>query len=162
MGETIMNENEDNSGKDNNIINKVKSAFFPVAVPLRKPVVDDVFDDLPALLRATETIMYNILCLEYSISPKGGLRQWVLMNISFLLLLGIPIFIFVPLGTYFTGGVASIAGNLYIATKFLRDGAVNILEFIFAVIAIVTILWGILKLASKQREGGSSIGKGRH
>jgi len=126
---------------------KTVASYLPAqATPLQKPVIDDDFIDSPTIERVYESIKYNTLCFEYSISPKGGLRQWIKLNISILLLFGIPILIFVPLATYFVGGFANISQLLAMGTKFLFDCALNILKTIFVLIAIVSVIYIILKL----------------
>jgi len=61
---------------------------------LDRPKVDTKIQILPPIKRASESIKYNILCLEYFLSPQGGLRQCLKMSISFtllFLLLGLPL-----------------------------------------------------------------------
>ncbi len=125
---------------------KAISLYFPsTPAPLKKPHIDKDFNDLPVIDRVTESISYNILCLEYSISPKGGLRQWIKINISLLLLFGIPILIFVPLATYFMAGFSDISELFSNATHFLLESAFNILKLIGVIIAIASILYIIFK-----------------
>lgn len=133
--------------KTEKFIKLVVTSYFPTApAPLNRPAIDDDFQNLPTIERVTESIKYNILCLEYSISPKGGLRQWFKLNISLLLLFGIPILIFVPLATYFMHGFTDISELLANATQFLLTSALNILKLFGVLIAISIIIWGIFKL----------------
>ena len=45
-------------------VKKAISRFFPpTPTPLEKPTIDEDFNDLSAIERATEAIKYNILCL---------------------------------------------------------------------------------------------------
>jgi len=128
-------------------VNLAISSYFPIApAPLERPSIDDDFLNLPVVERVTESIKYNILCLEYSISPKGGLRQWIKLNISLLLLFGIPILIFVPLATYFMAGFSDISELFLNATHFLLESAFNILKLIGVIIVIASILYFIFKL----------------
>lgn len=122
------------------------SSYFPTAsAPLKNPAIDDDFQNLPIIERVTESIKYNILCLEYSISPKGGLRQWFKLNFSLLLLFGIPILIFVPLVTYVMSGFSDISELFANATQFLLASALNILKLIGVIIAIASIIYIIFK-----------------
>jgi len=133
--------------KTEKFIKLALSSYFPTTpAPLKKPVIDDDFQNLPIIERVTESIKYNILCLEYSISPKGGLRQWFKLNISLLLLFGIPILIFVPLATYFMRGFTDISELFANATLFLLASALNILKLFCVLIAISIIIWVVLKL----------------
>lgn len=61
---------------------------------IEQPNVDRKIQTLPPIKRASESIKYNILSLEYFLSPQGGLRQCLKMSISFtllFLLLGLPL-----------------------------------------------------------------------
>jgi hypothetical protein len=161
--EKMMSSNQYNLEKmDNSIIKsgalaphrsvrKTLSIYFPSSVPLKRPVIDRDFEDLPLIERVSEAIKYNALCLEYSISPKGGLRQWLKINLSLLLLLGIPIFIFVPLATYVMSGFADIAQQFARFTQFLLEGTVSIACSIGVLAATATVIkFVILPLLLKR------------
>lgn len=149
------------SKSNNTAVSKTISSYFPATpIPLNKPKIDNDFNDLPAIERVTEALLYNFLSIEYSISPKGGLRQWIKINLSLLLLFGIPILIFVPLVTYLMGGFANISGLLENTTQLLLMAAQNVLKFIGVIIAISTILYIIFKLlslrfSSKTKDSGN-------
>lgn len=55
--------------------------------PLKKPEIDQNFENLPPIPRASESIRYNIACLEYFISPNGALRESFKICLGFTLLL---------------------------------------------------------------------------
>ncbi len=159
----ILNKNVDQvpTTKKNtdSSIGKVISSYFPTTpVSLEEPAIDDDFHNLPFIERVTESIKYNVLCLEYSISPKGGLRQWIKINISLLLLLGIPIFIFVPLATYFMSDLENISELFTNVTQSLLEAFFNILKLTGVIILIGTIIYIVLKLITLrfgQKEGKS-------
>ena len=128
-------------------IRKAVSPYFSTAlVPINKPTIDDDLNNLSHIERVTESMRYNVLCFEYSISPKGGLRQWIKVNIALLLLVGIPILIFMPLITYFIGGVAEISGLLADASLYLLEGALNILKLIGVIIAVILSMIILLRI----------------
>jgi len=112
-------------------IRKAISPYFStVLVPLEKPVIEKDFRNISHIERITESMRYNILCLEYSISPKGGIRQWIKVNLALFILIGIPLLIFTPLITYFIGSVAEISELLFNASQYLFEGALNIIKLI--------------------------------
>ena len=173
-GKKIMSENEDKlkkkvgqsivAQKANPSIRKVIASFFPtVPVPLAKPNIDDDFNNQPLVERITESIKYNILCFEYSISPKGGLRQWIKINISLLLLFGIPLLIFVPLATYVMSGFLDISEHIEGITQNIFASALNILKaigvIIAAIVAIASIISIIFKFVAFYFRGEESNGK---
>ena len=128
-------------------IRKTISPYFPTNhVPLEKPSIDKNFKNLSHIERVTESLRYNVHCLEYSISPKGGLRHWIKINIALLILFGIPVMIFMPLITYLIGGVAEISGLLANASQYLFEGALNILKLIGVVIAVILGLIILLRV----------------
>lgn len=167
MTVNLMTKTKDKSkialkSKSNSVaVSKTISSYFPTTpIPLNKPTIADDFNELPTIQRVTEAFQYNILSIEYSISPKGGLRQWIKINFSLLLLFGIPILFFIPLITYLMGGFENISGQFANATQLLLVAAQNILKFIFVIIAIGTICYTILRilsrrLSSKTKESGS-------
>ena len=134
-------------------ISKTLALYFPpTSAPLKKPIIDDDLEDLPILERVTESLKYNIQSIEYSISPRGGLRQYLKFNISVFLLIGIPLFLFLPLFSYFMNSIAHISASfaaisefLDIATQSLFNSSINILKTIGVLIAISTILYLIFR-----------------
>lgn len=124
--------------------------YFPSdPFPLEKPSLDEDFRNFSHVERVAESIRYNILCLEFSISPKGGLRQWIKVNIALSLLIGIPVLVFMPIITYLIGGVAEISELLADASQYLLQGALNILKLVGVIIAAILgliILMRILRL----------------
>jgi len=124
----------------------VSSCFQVTPVSLELPTIDQDFDKLPILERVTESLRYNILCFEYSISPKGELRQWIKINISLLLLFGIPILFFIPLFTYFIGGFENIAASLSNITQYIYFSAFNILKAVLVIIVIASVLYIVFKI----------------
>ena len=149
----VDNGNDKNSAKalvpqksTGGSIKKTISSYFPATtIPLDPPILDQEFDKLSILERITESLKYNLLSIEYAISPKGGLRQWIKINISLFLLFGIPIMLFIPLATYFMDGFANVMGSLSNATRYLFTAALNILKTIGVLIIIASILCLIFK-----------------
>jgi hypothetical protein len=149
------------SKSNSTAVSKTISSYFPaISKPLNKPNIDNDFNNLPAIERVTEALRYNLLSIEYSISPKGGLRQWIKINLSLLLFFGIPILIFVPLATYLMGGFENISVLLENSTQLVLMAAQNVLKLIVVIIVIGSILYIIFKLlslrySSKKKESES-------
>lgn len=117
---------------------KISIALSPSA-PLPQPKTVPDLEHLPVLERVSETLRYSISHLEYNLSPNGGLRQWLKINISFLILLGIPILLFAPLLTFFMVEFTSI-------TAYFLRSVLNIFLSVLALAATVSLLWGGYKL----------------
>ena len=177
MNDQLRNyQQEVDNGEDNNSrqasvpqkksdgsIKKTISSYFPATpIPLEPPTLDQDFDKLSILERTTESLKYNLLSLEFTVSPKGGLRQWIKINISLLLFFGIPILLFVPLATYFMGGFANITESLSNATQYLFTSALYVLKTIGVLIIITSILYLIFKFFALRygKRGGESHDKG--
>jgi hypothetical protein len=77
---------------------RIKGMWHPT--PITPPVVDDEFVHMDGISRAAESWRYNILCLEFWLSPQGALREWVRQVIRFSLPLAAPAFLVIPLITF--------------------------------------------------------------
>lgn len=133
---------------------KAASAYLPAAPrPLDKPNVDKELENLPVVERVTESLKYNLLSLEYAISPKGGLRQWIKLNFSVLILLGLPAILFIPLFAYVMFGFEAISGLFASGTHLLVLSAQNILKLIVLVVIIATLIYAIFHFLKKWHSG---------
>lgn len=124
----------------NSLVNRLKNSLPDRAVVIHPPSVPAGIENMPMIERVYESFLYNLLCIEYAISPKGGLRQWLKLNFAVFLLLAIPIFLFIPLATYFFSGIADI-------TNYIKLAIFNVLYSIVAVIGIVSIFYIFIKRA---------------
>ncbi len=132
----------------------MKSAWQPIPVP--KPKVDSGLPQLPAIQRSAEVFRYKLLQLEYGISPEGGLRGWLRLNVLLALLIGIPALLLVPIITFVLRSFASW-------TEFLLQAAVNLLYTIITLIAIGVIVatvgiiinqWRLKRMLKAQQDIG--------
>lgn len=74
--------------------------------PVSQPQPPANLQALPFLERATVGSIYAFLCLEYSISKNGGLREWIKLNILLAITAGIPVLLLLPV-------ICLLAGQLY-------------------------------------------------
>jgi len=72
----------------NSVLRALRASWDPQ--PIEPPQVDPELPNLPAVERISETIKYNVLCVEYSLSSGGGLRAWVKLNLMMFLFLLVP------------------------------------------------------------------------
>jgi hypothetical protein len=129
----------------------VASSLPPLPVPLKPPICEDL-EDLPAIQRVYEAITYVVLCLEYTVSPKGGLRQWIKLTLSLALLIGVPIAFFLPVFE----GLNSIFTNVSNISLSIVMTLENILKSIGLTAAISFSLYAIYRflmslVSSKKR-----------
>lgn len=138
-GPDIIVEPSANSSGNNLQINRTRwGAYFPVkSLPLEKPVITPQQFDLPLIERTVEILKYNILCLEYSISPGGGLRQWLRINISLFILLAIPVILFLPLVLFGVEKFATISEYLLVAVR----NSIKIIGLSFAASIVIYLLF---------------------
>lgn len=123
---------------------KLQMAFMPpTRLPL--PQIAPDIEELPLLERITETLRYVLFSIEYSLSPNGGLRQWLKVNLAFFLLLGIPILIFAPLFTFFMVQFTSM-------TVYLLKSVINILFSLLVIIVTASLALVTYKLAVFLRD----------
>ena len=112
---------------------------IPPAIPLEKPHVDPELPYLPTIERSSETIHYSLKSLEYSISPKGKLRQWIKLNLILFLWICIPVIFFIPLITYCFSQFASITG-------YFNECTFNLLHSLPPLLIVVIVLAVILAI----------------
>src|SRR4051812_4747022 len=99
------------------LFSKIKEHWHPE--PIQPPEVDPDLPRLTGLQRATESLRYSILSVEWWLSPNGKLREWLRINGKLGSVLLIPAVLVVPLITFilwqmskWVGWLVSIAGNL--------------------------------------------------
>jgi hypothetical protein len=110
----------------------MRNAWQPIPLPC--PEVDPELPNLSMIERAAEVMRYKLLQIEYTLSPEGGLRGWLKLNVLLSLLIGIPALFLVPIITYLGSSFVSWTG-------FLLESLTNILYCLLVLIAIgVTIL----------------------
>lgn len=133
----------------NRLAQAVSSCLPESSRPLKKPTVDKNLTNLPTTQRVTEALTYNLLCFEYALSPKGGLRQWLKLNLVVWILLGIPAVLFLPLLMYVMFGFETVFGILASATHLLLVSAENVLKLIVVVVIICALLYAIVRFVSR-------------
>jgi len=89
--------------------------------PVNPPVVDPEIENLDPLQRSAEVIKYSILSIEFWISPKGQVREWLRNNTHMAAWLAVPTILVLPiilLAVVLVGailaGLVGIFGNLII------------------------------------------------
>ena len=123
----------------------IPAAFFrwePQTLPM--PRIDPEFHRMSGLERGAETLRFQVVRLEFSLSPRGGLREWLKLNIRLFLFLAIPAVFLIPIATCIFAGIAE-------ATVYLRIAAVNALFTLLAILAIAFILRTVGALSGKNR-----------
>lgn len=117
--------------------------------PVPRPRVDPELRYMPAIARASESIRYNLACLEHWVSPGGELREVCKISVGFALLflvLSIP--------------VAALATLLF-QIELVAKSIFNILLYTVGIALIVIVGTNVLKRWSESRredEDGDSDG----
>ena len=111
--------------------------------PLPAPCVIKDLSRLGFLERASAALTYQVLRLEYALSPAGHLRAWVLLSIKTGLVLAIPAVLIVPLVTWLLTGLATWAA-------LLAAIALNMLLALVYVVLIAAILSAIVGVARSK------------
>ena len=113
-------------------------------MPLVPPVPSFDISSIPWAYRVTEVLRYAALALEYSLSPGGGLRAWLKLNLVIGIVLGITALIVVPMVTVLLAGMASWAA-------LLLQIVLNLLYAALALMALVVVLLLIPQLVARRR-----------
>jgi hypothetical protein len=80
------------------LFSKIKDHWQPE--PVEPPKVDPALPQLSGLQRATESLRYSLLSIEWWLSPNGTLRAWLKINSEIGSVLIIPAVLVVPLLTF--------------------------------------------------------------
>ncbi len=92
---------------------------------------------MPALQRCAEVLRYALLRLEFWISPRGWLREWIRINVGFALFIGIPAILLLPIVSFVLGQFTVWAFSLVELLKSL----LQILALCWVVVALVAALF---------------------
>ena len=121
---------------------RIKSAWALAwrPVPLPVPTVDPELARLGFVPRSAEAIRYQVLRLEHALSPGGGLRCWLKLNVLLALGLAIPAIVLVPPATAILAAFATWSA-------YLAAVALNLLLALVYAILIAAILSTVLGMA---------------
>lgn len=114
------------------------SAWRPAPVPV--PQIDPELVHMGFLPRSAEVVRYHVLRTEHALSPGGGLRCWLKLNVLLALGLGITAVVLVPPITWILAGMAT--WSAYMAAV-----ALNLLLALVYAILIAAILSTVLGMA---------------
>ena len=128
-------------GLPTRIKSALASAWRPIPVPV--PAVDPDLPRMGFLPRSAEVIRYQVLRVEHALSPGGGLRCWLKLNVLLALGLAIPAVLLVPPVTAVLVAFSTWAGYLAAAT-------LNLLLALVYIILIGAILSALLGVARSR------------
>ena len=110
----------------------------------KPPVVDPELTEMCSIERSAEVTRYSILSLEWWLSPKGTLREWLRLHSKLGCLLLIPAALILPVITFilwqiagWMGALLSIASHLIL---FPLAALLALMIFLFVMAVIRTIL----------------------
>lgn len=125
---------------------KIQSAWVAAwcPVPLPAPIVDPELDRLGFVPRSAEVIRYQVLRLEHALSPGGGLRCWMKLNVLLALGLSIPAVLLVPPAT-------AILAAFTTWSAYLAAASLNLLLALVYAILIAVILSTVVSMMRARR-----------
>ena len=129
-------------GLPTRIRSSLASAWRPA--PLQAPRVDPGLARLGFVPRSAEVMRFQMLRLEHALSPGGGLRCWLKLNVLLALGLAIPAFLLVPPVTAVLVAFSTWAGYLAAAT-------LSLLLALVYIILIGAILSTVVSMAGARR-----------
>lgn len=128
---------------------RIKSAWAlawrPVPVPV--PAVDPELARLGFVPRSAEVIRYQVMRAEHALSPGGGLRCWLKLNVLLALGLAIPAILLVPPMTAVLVAFSAWAGYLAAATLSLLLALI----YIILIGALLSALLGMARSRAAYR-----------
>lgn len=125
---------------------KIKSAWASAwrPVPLPAPTVDPELIGMAFVPRSAEAVKFQVLRLEHALSPGGGLRCWLKLNVLLALGLAIPAILLVPPATAIIAAFATWSA-------YLAAVALNLLLALVSAILIAVILSTVVSVAGSRR-----------
>lgn len=107
--------------------------------PIEPPKVDPELSKLTGLQRATESLRYSLLSIEWWLSPNGRLREWLKINGKIGSVLLIPAVLVVPLITFILWQVTKWIAYLVNITS-------NLIVLPLAALAAALLITGVVIL----------------
>jgi hypothetical protein len=116
--------------------------------PVAPPTLDSHLETLSGIERVAEVLRFSVLSVENAISPQGGVRAWLKLNLLVALVLAIPAVLVVPVITYLLSGFATWA-------QFLATIANNLLHVAVSMVGmvLVVVIGGRIVMAQLASQG---------
>ena len=105
--------------------------------PIPPPSVDPHLEILSGVERSAEVMRYSVLSMEFWLSPKGFLREWLRLNWKLAMVLIIPVALVVPIITFALGQFMNWAALLAATTA-------SIILFPLSALLLVGLICGLL------------------
>jgi hypothetical protein len=115
-----------------------RDAWQPV--PINAPMIDHGMNEMMVLERVAEITRFLLLQTEFMVSPGGGLRAWLRMNMILAMVLIIPAVLVVPVVTSLAGSFATMTMFLYQASVNLFYTVVTLIGTVASVLAFISVL----------------------
>ena len=113
------------------LTNSLRTVWQPI--PIAKPEIDSSLTSLSAMERVAEVLRFSFMSIEYAVSPNGGVRAWLKLNLLICLMLLAPALLVFPVITWFLVTFTTWTEYLYLIAK-------NILYFFLLVSASVAVI----------------------
>ena len=124
---------------------RIKEMWQPKRVV--PPVVDGEFVHMDGISRVAESWRYNILCLEFWLSPNGCMREWLRQVVRLSLPLAAPALLVVPLVSFILG--AFLKWTLLMASIAWRTVLLMLVVLVGGVVTLFN--WLLLKTVLSSR-----------
>lgn len=131
------------------IINLIRTTWNPQPLPV--PSINPDLEELPAIERIAEVLRYQLLHIEYGLSNRGGLREWIRLVAVLTLVLAIPAVLLVPLVTVFLSAAASWTALLFQITQYILYALLTAAACVIVVLAAEQGLRWYWKWRREQR-----------
>lgn len=116
------------------------------------PTLDSHLETLSGIERVAEVLRFSALSVENAISPYGGLRAWLKLNLLVALVLAIPAALVVPVITYLLSGFSTWAQFLAAIANNLLNAAVSMVGMFLVVVIGGRIVMALLASQGKGRK----------
>lgn len=120
------------------------TAWQPMPLAMPSPV--ETLSGLGFMERSAAALAYQVLRLEYALSPAGHLRAWGLLSLKIGLVLAIPAVLVIPPATLILAGLATWSAHLAAIALNLLLALVYIVLFA----AILSAVVGVARIRGSQ------------
>lgn len=124
-------------------------AWSPIRV--EPPELDSHLESLSGVERVSEVLRFSVLSVEAAISPHGGLRAWLRLNMLVALVLAIPAVLVVPVITYLLSGFSTWSQFLGEIANNLLQASVSLVGMVLIVVVGGRIVMALLASQGKGR-----------
>jgi len=133
-----------------NLMMRVRGVYCGRNTRLEMPRLPGYFSKLTLTGKVAEIVLNLLLKAEYSLSPGGGLRRWLKLNLTLSGLLLIPGLLLLPVVLMIAGSLVAIIASVELILK-------SIVACIMYSLCILGSAWAFRHIIQKKSEDSLNL-----